>query len=226
MEAATALVGLHDLVAEAIPERSRAKLRIIRQSAVANLVARHLNTHSFNVCVIGHLREEKDPFRTAEAIRLLAPSVPIRITHVGAALDESWAARARHEMSVNPRYRWLGEIPAVGVAELLATSSLMVLSSVSEGGANVLGEAIVAGVPVIVSAIDGSLGLLGIDYPGVYPVGDTQQLARMLLRAIEDGGFLADVTKRCEACAPLFSPHLERAAWSALLGDVTGSTTP
>ena len=221
MTAATALVGLHDLVARALPDRYHAKLRIIHQSAVP-VVRRPPATAVFDVCVIGHLREEKDPFRTAEAVRLLPAPVPVRVTHVGGAMDASWAARAEQEMSDNPRYVWLGEVPASGVADLLAATRLMVLSSVSEGGANVLGEAIVAGVPVIVSAIEGSLGLLGTGYPGTYPVGDTQALACLLLRAIDEPAFLADLTARCVARAPLFTLERECAAWAALLAEVTG----
>lgn len=222
MTAATALVGLHDLVARSIPVCTQAKLRIIHQS-VAPVVRRPPATDAFDVCVIGHLREEKDPFRTAQAVRLLPPSIPIRITHMGAAIDASWAKRAEQEMSDNPRYRWLGEVPAASVADLLAATRLMVLSSVSEGGANVLGEAIAAGVPVIVSAIEGSLGLLGTDYPGTYPTGDTQALADQVRRTIEDPAFLADLTARCVARAPLFTPQRERAAWEALLAEVTAA---
>ena len=223
MAAATALVGLHGLVARSIPERYHAKLRIIHQSA-APVVRRPPVMNVFDVCVIGHLRQVKDPFRTAEAVRLLPRSLPIRVTHVGEAMDAGWATRAEQEMSDNPRYRWLGELPAPGVAGLLAATRLMVLSSVSEGGANVLGEAIVAGVPVIVSAIDGSLGLLGTDYPGTYPTGDTQALARQLQRAVEEPAFLADLTAGCVARAPLFTPQRERDAWSALLAEVTGTS--
>lgn len=216
MEAASALVGLHDLVGRAIPERFRDKLHIIHQSAPA--VARKPADGSvFDVCVIGHLRAEKDPFRCAWAARLLPPQSKIRVTHVGRAMDESFAEQARGEMAVNPRYRWLGEVPGEAVSDLLSTTRLMVLSSVMEGGANVLGEAITAGVPVIASAIDGSLGLLGETYPGTYPVGDTAALADMMMRAEGDSAFLAELTALCSARAPLFTIERERAEWARLI---------
>jgi hypothetical protein len=41
-----------------------------------------------------------------------------------------------------------------------------------EGGANVVSEALVAGVPMIASEIPCNAGLLGKDYPGYYPAGD------------------------------------------------------
>jgi putative glycosyltransferase (TIGR04348 family) len=216
MEAANALVGLHSLVSRAIPARFHGKLHIIYQSAPA--VARQASdARVFDVCVIGHLRSVKDPLRTALAARLLPQSSKIRVTHVGSAMDHSWAQQARAEMAVNPRYRWLGDVPAGDVRDLLAGTRLMVLSSTMEGGANVLGEAIAAGVPVIASAIDGSLGLLGEDYPGTYPTGDTQALATLLSRAESDPAFMAQLTAACAARAPLFAPERERQAWATLM---------
>lgn len=216
MEAASALVGLHDLVGRAIPQRFGSKLHIIHQSAPP-IARRPAGDSAFDVCVIGHLRSEKDPFRTALAARLLPPQSKIRVAHVGRAMDQSWAERARAEMAVNPRYRWLGEVPGEAVADLLAGSALMVLSSIMEGGANVLGEAIMAGLPVIASAIDGSLGLLGETYPGTYPAGDTAALADLLARAESDGAFLAELTTLCRARAPLFTADRERARWADLI---------
>ena len=220
MAAATALVGLHDLVGRSIPARFHGKLYIMHQSAPT--VLRQPNRPDvFDVCVIGHLRAEKDPLRTAAAARLLPPESRLRLTHVGRAMDAQWAAAANAEMAENPRYHWLGEVSMDAVRNLLATTRLMVLSSVMEGGANVLGEAIAAGVPVVTSAIDGSLGLLGTDYPGTFPVGDTAALALMLERVENDPAFLALLGAKCAARIPLFTAEREEAAWTRLIADVT-----
>lgn len=216
LDVATALVGLHDQVAGCIPERFGAKLRIIHQS-VPPIARRAPRADRFEVCVIAHLREEKDPLRAAYAARLLPSRSRIEISHAGRALDESLAMEARRETSRNPRYHWLGEISSEAVRELLEASRLMVLSSLMEGGANALGEAITAGVPVITSAIEGSLGLLGADYPGTYPVGDTAALAALLERAETDAAYLEQLTAACAARAPLFTPDREREAWRDLL---------
>ena len=105
------------------------------------------------------------------------------VRHAGAALDQELGEQARKETETNPRYRWLGPLPFERARELLASSRLMVLSSRDEGGANVVSEAIVDGVPVLSTDISGSRGLLGDDYPGYYPVGDDEGLASLLLRA-------------------------------------------
>lgn len=74
MDAADLLIGLHDLVAEDIPERYHDKLlclRPIRAQAVSG-GQRRAEKDQFHVCVIGHLRDEKDSLRAAWA--LLPPS--------------------------------------------------------------------------------------------------------------------------------------------------------
>ena len=211
------LVALHDLAGRAIPAKYRGKLHIIYQSALPLPRGRAPVSRHFDVCVIGHLRDEKDSMRTAYAARLLPESSKIRVSHLGRAHDQSWASKARAEMARNPRYRWRGEVPGWAVRRAFASTRLMVLSSKMEGGANVISEAVVAGVPVIASRIPGSVGLLGADYPGYYPVGDQRALARVLRRAEVDAGFLASLARACKARAPLFTPKREVAAWRKLL---------
>jgi len=222
LELADALVGLHDLVGDALPPHCRGKLHVIHQSAPAVMRAAPVRG-SFDVCVIGHLRAEKDPLRTALAARALPPSSRIRVIHLGRAVEPSWADAARAEMADNPRYRWLGEVPGWQVRRWLARVRLMVLSSVTEGGANVISEALVAGVPVLASAIPGSIGLLGPDYPGYFPVGDTAALTDLLVRVETDADFLDRLARAGAARAPLFSEARERAAWGALLAQVAPS---
>ncbi len=221
LERADALVGLHDLIQDAIPARFHGKLRVIYQSAPP--LARRLPPlkRSFDVCVVGHLRDEKDPFRTAYAARDLPETSCLRVIHLGKAHAENWAEKARAEMARNPRYHWRGEVPGAEVRRLFQRIRLMVLSSIMEGGANILSEAVVAGVPVIASNIAGSVGLLGADYPGYYPVGDTAALLRLLRRAEEDDTYLAELDAACASRAHLFRPELEEKSWRNLLRDLT-----
>jgi glycosyltransferase involved in cell wall biosynthesis len=175
---------------------------------------------TFDVCVIGHLRPVKDPFRAAMAARLMPASSRVRVTQVGGPMTERAGARARAEMKKNPRYRWLGEQPAWRVRRVLERSRLFVLSSRMEGGANALGEALVSGTPVLASRIPGSIGILGEEYPGYFEVGDTRGLARLMTRAETDEAFLAPLTKHCNRLVPLFDPAKEEAAWVKLLGEL------
>jgi glycosyltransferase involved in cell wall biosynthesis len=172
------------------------------------------------VSVIGHLRDVKDPLRAAKAACLLPADSRVKVEQVGRAYTESWAERARAEMGMNPRYTWRGDVPANSVRQLLARSHAMVISSISEGGANVISEAAVAGVPILASRMDGNIGLLGATYPGYFPVGGTRPLARLLRRIECDQSFVRQLTKAVAARAPLFRPQRELTAWRRLLNDI------
>ena len=192
-----------------MPKRLRARLSVIHQSAAPLPHPRRPSRDAVVVSVIGHLRDVKDPLRAAEAARLLPADSRVRIEQVGRAYTPQWAARARAEMAANPRYRWRDDVPAAAVRRLLARSHAMVISSLSEGGANVISEAAVAGVPVLASRMDGNVGLLGADYPGYFPVGDTQALARLLQRLEREPRFVARLGKALARRAPLFRPARE-----------------
>ena len=100
---------------------------------------------------------------------------------------------------------------------LLARSRLLSLTSESEGGANVVSEAIACSVPVVSSRISGSVGLLGEDYPGYFTVRDTRGLAKMLRRAETDEGFYNTLKSWCDRLRPLFKPADERRRWGELV---------
>ena len=125
--------------------------------------------------------------------------------HLGAAETPQWAAAAKAEMAANPRYVWRGDRPRADVRRLLGRARAMVLSSLSEGGANVISEAVAAGVPVLASRIDGSVGLLGRDYPGYFPVGDTEALAQLLRRIETDSAVSRARASRDRAPRPSVS---------------------
>jgi glycosyltransferase involved in cell wall biosynthesis len=93
----------------------------------------------------------------------------------------------------------------------------MVMSSVMEGGANVVSEAVAAGLPVIASHIDGNVGLLGKDYDGYYPAQDTEALAALLHRAETDPKFLRRLASQGRKKQSLFKQKKELGAWKRLL---------
>ena len=221
MALADRLVALNNLAWRVVPKKFRKKLCVIFQSVPKPLVPRQPSRRHIDVCVIGHLRDVKDPLRAAEAARLLPPASRIRIVQIGRAYSAEWAAKARAEMAANPRYLWRDDVPRAAVQKLLRRSHAMVLSSFSEGGANVISEAVVAGVPVLASRMDGNVGLLGGDYPGYFPVGETKALARLLERIEGDPAFVATLRRAIGRRAPLFRPEREIAAWRRLLAELS-----
>ena len=221
LDQADALVGLHDLVADALPQHVRNKVAVIYQSARPPAEPIPPRADCFEVLVVGHLRDVKDPLRAARAARLLPAGSGVRVVHLGRAHTPAWADAAEAEMAENPRYDWRGEVPGAEARHLLSRAKLMVLSSVMEGGANVISEALVAGTPVLASRIDGSVGLLGHGYPGYFATGDTQALADLLARAESEPAFLARLDRHSATRSPLFTAAHERDSWRQVLERVS-----
>jgi len=220
VDMATRVVALQPAALDRLPRAVHDKVHVILQSAEPPPSPPQTSSDRFEVSLLSHLREVKDPLLAAAATRRLPATSRILVQHAGAALDEDLGRQAREETETNPRYQWLGPLPFERARELLASSRLMVLSSREEGGANVVSEAIVDGVPVLSTDIAGSRGLLGDDYPGYYPVGDDEGLANLLLRAESEPDYLAELKEHCVRLRPRFTPEGERAAWQELLSGV------
>ncbi len=214
------LVVLQPLALRRLPPQQRSKARVIYQSVELVPRAARGAARAFDVCVLGHLRPLKDPFRAAMAARGLPARSRIRILHAGGALRASMVRRAREEAARNPRYRWLGELSPAAARRLLARCRLLVHASRMEGGANVVGEAIRFGVPVLASRIPGNVGLLGPRYPGYFPPGNTAALRRLLARAEREPSYLEALRRAVRARQKLFTPARERAAWRRLLREL------
>lgn len=124
-------------------------------------------------------------------------------------------------MAQNPRFQWLGELDQASTRQLMADSHAMVISSVMEGGANVVSEACRAGLPVIASDIPGNRGLLGPDYAGYFPVGDERALASLLAKAEADPAFLSQLESQVAQLAERFLPEKEQASLERALALAT-----
>lgn len=219
MRLADQLVTLQDKAIDRVPAELRSRVTTVVQSA-RRIAERPANASPyFEVCVVGHFRDVKDPLLAARATLRLDSSSRIRVRHGGGILDEKYVPLIAREEDRNPFYLWLGELSEADTAALIASSDLLVVSSHSEGGARVVGEAIVHGTPVLSTRIDGVVGLLGEDYPGYYPVGDADALARLLERCESEPEFLDSLADWCRRIAPRFDPGLE----ARLLRDIVDS---
>jgi putative glycosyltransferase (TIGR04348 family) len=216
LELAHRFIVLQSRAANELPSRLRAKVKVVVQSSATALRHRPVKS-GFRVCVVGHLRDEKDPLRTLAALRLLSAELPIHVVQLGNALDASICAEALAAMKADPRYRWLGNQPHARTLAWMASSHAMVISSRMEGGANVVCEALRIGVPVLASRIPGNLGLLGTGYPGYFPLADEARLARLMLRAARDAGFYSRLKGKIAALRPMVAPANEA---RALLGAI------
>jgi len=221
LELATRLIVLQPMGIVELPKHLRAKTRVIYQSAER---VRRRSTPAkdgcFNVCVISHLRPEKDPLRTAMAARELPDSSRLRVLHIGRPLSKEMDRRLRAEIARNPRFRWLGELPHWKTRRILADSQLLSVTSRMEGSSNALCEAIASSVPVVASKIPGLVGTLGKKSPGYFPVGETRELARLLQRIESNPKFYRRLKAHCARLSPLVDPKREITAWKKLLNEL------
>jgi putative glycosyltransferase (TIGR04348 family) len=222
LDLATHLVVLQDAAPAELEERHREKCRVIYQSAPARPPGT-AGKRTFDVILVGHMRPEKDPMTPMRAVLRLPADSLVRLTHIGDALHPAYAEAARqldarvwHSMR---RYRWLGPRPHGETRRRIGEARAMIVSSVMEGGANVIVEAVTAGVPVLASRIPGNVGMLGADYDGYFTRGDDVALAALLDRVSRDAAFLAHLGTQCAARAALFDPAREAADVRRLVDD-------
>lgn len=215
LELAHRLIVLQPHAARELPPRLREKVRVVIQSSSTRL--RHQPVQRrFRLCVIGHLRPEKDPMRTLAALSHVEDE-NLEVVHLGAALDPALGEEARAGMVREPRYRWLGGLPHARALRWLASSHAMVISSRMEGGANVVCEALRIGVPVLASRVPGNTGLLGNGYAGYFPVEDEGALARLISRSASDAVFYSKLKRQVRSLRGTVSPRAEARALLAAL---------
>jgi putative glycosyltransferase (TIGR04348 family) len=210
LEFADRLIVLQPKALDELPARFRRKARVVVQSSATRL--RHAPPkQTFRLCVIGHLRGEKDPLRTLAALAHVPGEV--EVVQIGSLLDQRLTPHSN-----DPRYRWLGGLPHARALRWLASSHAMVISSRMEGGANVVCEAMRIGVPVLASRVSGNVGLLGARYAGYFPLEDTRALATLITKARDNSAFYRTLERQIARLRPLVDPRREaRALLSAVL---------
>lgn len=225
LQLATQLVVLQASGLQELTTGLRTKTQVIYQStrtlkaimpatSATSPPRRHLH-----ITMIGHLRDEKDPATFMRAAHLVQ-SPQARLIHIGAALEPALGRMAEQTEQSETCYRWLGSLPHAATRQRLKRSHLMVISSKMEGGANVIIEAITSGVPILASDISGNRGMLGDDYAGYFPLGDSQELARLIDQSIANPAFYALLQRQCAARAPLFAPEREKTALLQLMDNL------
>jgi putative glycosyltransferase (TIGR04348 family) len=222
MEIADKLIVLQSAALESIPLHLRHKAQVIYQSVSVD-IAPSIASSDFQIAVIGHLREEKDPFCIARSLPLIPADSKISVLHLGLAMNEQIELTARGYNENLERYQWIGEVSHADALKMLSKSRLMVISSRMEGGAHVVSEAIDLGIPVIASDIPGNQGLLGDDYLGYYPVGNEAALASLLSHCETMPDFYSALKKQIDTRRDLISPKREMQSIKELLIEVMKS---
>lgn len=216
---ANALIALQPRALNLLPEQLRKKSYTLVQSATAVTSPRY---QQFTAAVIAHLRPIKQPHIAIQAAAMLAPKIDIQLILAGSQLDDDYGQSIKASVANTKRTKWVGALPRRETKELLASSHACILPSQVEGGANVISEAIAAGTPILCSAISGNLGLLGDDWPGMFPMGDAAALAKLLERMVTEKSFFDELCQRTQQLQAMVDPAIERQAWGEILQKISG----
>lgn len=226
MQIAARIIVLQSDMKSAIPNQMHNKIRVVYQSAKPakkpqqhQQLQRRLNQDEFNICLLGHLRDVKDPFLILQAIKKLPQKTNVRIIHIGAALEQLCETKARSFMLADSRYHWLGELPRSLAMQHLAECNLLVMTSKSEGGPSAVSEALASDVPILSTRTSGVIGILGEKYPGLFDIGDADQLARLIAKCQDDAKFLQRLKAACASKKKLVSPAYELHTWEKILSE-------
>jgi putative glycosyltransferase (TIGR04348 family) len=234
---ATVLIVLQEHGVNDLPPELRSKARVVFQSsplcappppvpcAVASSAAgfavqARIKT-PLNIVVVGHLRREKSPETTLAIARLLAQNaLAARIQHIGRLLDDEYSHAVHDAQTDYPaHYQWLGGLAHSESLKHIAQADVLLHPSAMEGGSLTIIEAIQCGKAVIASRVAGHIGLLGMDYLGLFDWGDAVGAVRLLERFASEPSYRTSLYTQCAARRPLFAPEHERQTLLNLLAD-------
>ena len=191
---ATQLVVLQDAGLAELSQELQRKACVIFQSA-PRLSPAVKSSQRFRAVMVGHLRDEKGPLTFIKAARLCSGTA--YFDQIGDGLDAALADAARAAEAQLPHYRWLGGLPRPLTRQRIKRAHVLVNSSVMEGGAHVILEAVQSGTPVLASRISGNVGMLGADSAGYFDVGDAAGLVALVNRCATEPAFLDPLQNNC-----------------------------
>ena len=99
LDMATLLIVLQERGFDELAARTRRRTRVIYQSSNATGPAMPPR-RKFRLAVLGHLRDEKDPFRAAHAMASLRNMPDLEVVHLGDALSPAMALEEAERISL------------------------------------------------------------------------------------------------------------------------------
>jgi putative glycosyltransferase (TIGR04348 family) len=214
LEQATQLVTLQEAGISELPKHLQSKAHYIYQSAPRRRKLKPRKT-TFDLVFVGHIRPEKDPLTAVNAMaQLRLPALRLRV--IGDLTQDKLGHAVAALAANDQRIQLLGPTKHQFARKEISQARLLIISSVMEGGANVIIEAITSGTAVLASRVNGNIGMLGADYQGYFTQGNAIELAQLIERAHSDLSFFDRLNTQCQERAWRFTPEQERAGVLAL----------
>ena len=221
IDLADKLVVTHPACLPQIPDHWRSKTVVIYPSVTMPELATISNPTSPLFTCIGHLRPVKAPYLIYAAIQKI-PQAKLMAASIGNAYDTTDGQQARLNTRQDTRYHWHTDCDRGTALAWMKASLATINSSISEGGANTVMEAIQLRVPVLATDIPGNRGFLGDDYDGYFETGQSDQLADLMRRCLEAPEFVERLKIQLDRQRPLFSAQRESEQLSKLVSENHG----
>jgi len=213
---ADTLVVSHPECIHEVPSSWRAKVKVIYPSVeIPDGLTKKVFRQPTFTC-LAHLRQVKNSHQLARALELI-PNKELKAILLGNALENSESKIAQNHARRDQRFSWVEGVGREEALSYMKGSTATLNTSLLEGGANTVVEAIALGVPVLASRIDGNVGLLGADYKGLYDVRDDKQLANLIQKCLECTEFTRGLKAQLKERSSLFSTESEMNSWIELL---------
>jgi glycosyltransferase involved in cell wall biosynthesis len=185
----------------------------------------NLAEHARVLLAIGRLSREKGHAHLIQAAHLLSrnrPEVDFQILLVGDGPEKAALEAQTAQLGLQDRVRFTGH--QADPLPFYALADMFVLPSLSEGSPNVLLEAMMAGTPIVASAVggvpetvqDGRCALLA-------PAADPAALANSIARLIDDPALAQSLRENARADArERHSPQVYCAALTGIYRELLG----
>ena len=208
IDLAEKLIVAHPACLPQIPDRWQSKTVVVYPSVTLPELDPIEKPKAPLFSCIGHLRPVKAPHLMHSAIQLI-PAADLIAASLGNAYDVTDGQQALLNARQDARYQWHAGLDRKTALEWMKASLATINSSISEGGANTVIEAIQLRVPVLATNIPGNRGFLGEDYEGYFETGRADQLAELMRRCLEQPDFVERLKTQLDRQRPLFSVERE-----------------
>jgi glycosyltransferase involved in cell wall biosynthesis len=201
---------------DSIPNCYKAKTSLVPASVLLPAVQHVSPPPSPSIALVGHLRPVKNPFLMNQALAQLS-ALDVHAYTLGAALEPNMINEVNRWQKEDSRFKWLDDVAHAKTLSWMSQVNFTLNTSHSEGGSNAVTESIMLGTPVLASSIEGNVGLLGRNYLGYFEPGCSEELAKLINRALTDQDFSNDLALQIKELQPRFSAQKETDGWLSII---------
>jgi glycosyltransferase involved in cell wall biosynthesis len=185
------------------------KIKVVRYGLKSNLDTKETflfkpTDKIMRILSIGRLVEQKDYPTTFKALaKLIHSNLDFHYSIIGDGNLQSSLKELSEDLGIANYISWVGKTSHVN--KFFDESNVFILSSKYEGFGLVILEAMNRRIPILASCSPAMIEVLGHNYPGLFPIGDSFSLAKLLVRCRE-AKFLQLLVDQANKRLMLFNP--------------------